>query len=501
MIELALLLAAVGLAVGGVLAYASLLRRTPADSEERTRSDLNIAIADENREMFAKTSEREVAEEADVEVDVALLADIHEEEITPSHQANRWAVVAVAILIPLIAFALYWSVWGRPGTVLLEDAALIFEQGIDASNAEDIESNLKRYVAIHPDNAKAWVSLMSFQWLRDNREDFRATHRAARRHGHTSRYGDSLYLLDAFGQRRLNLTTRDKRVRDRLRELEPQSQVVAMYDAVEHTALGDFAAANQSWETVLSQADLFQLHATAELGQRATRARLASGTRPKIVVDVSLEQPFPRKKWLFVYARAAMDQPPLAVIKRPTNGARRFEVVLDDTVLMQQGSSLRAHDRVFVTARLSATPDALAQADDISVTKDGVNPNESPRIGLAFGSVRRLITAQIATEESISPIESVYIIVKSLAVSAPPVAVRRIYGMPPTEGVVVTLADTMLPHADVENLSQLVVSARLSRSSSAMARPGDIESREHKTNRGGTVQLTLNQTVGALPSN
>lgn len=490
----------IGVVVGGLLTWLWLRTRLQAAASIADRNAVNIAIAEQNRETVAQALNDDLVEEGELEVDAALLADVTDELVeAPRQMTNRWISVAVAFAIPLLAILLYWIVWGRPGTLLLQEAAIVVNQGLNESNANVVATRLHDYLAMHPDDTPAWLSLLSLQWLRGDREQFRMTHAQAERLGHTSAYTDSLYLLDAFRQRQMDLTSADQRVRNRLRQTDEDSPVGAMLDAFDHVARNDPLAANRSFETILSQTDRFELHGSAELAQRASRARLMPLSQPTIKVHVSLEQPFPQKNWLFVYARVNLGEPPLAVVKRPLAGSRRFEVHLDESVLMQRTASFADLDELIVTARLSNTADALAQADDITLSSAPVRPKDRSKISLAFGQANPLVRVEIRSETTVSPIESVFIIVRDRAVSAPPIAVRRVFGPLPKDGLDVTLADVMLPTINTSELSDLIVSARLSKSNSALARPGDIESDAVATKLGETVALTLDQIVGDVP--
>lgn len=460
-----------------------------------------MAIADDNREMLASSLETDEAAEGDVEVDIALLDDVSQEGPPQVHASNRWAFLATSILIPVVAISLYWYVWGKPGTLLLEEAASYLESDVNEANSRKVAERIQDYVAIHPEDHKAWVSLMSFHWLLGDRDAFRRTHKAAELEGHISPFGDSLYLLEAFRQRQLDLTPYDEVVRDRLREVDQGSQVVSMLDAIEHTSRGDFLSANRAWEDILSQRDVFELHQMAGVGQRATRMRLEEPTHPKIVVSVSLEETFTDKRWLFVYARTDRNQPPIAVVKRPLNGHRRFDLTLDDSVLMTPNSLLSNAQEVFVTARLSSSEDALAQDNDVHITRGPINSIERPRLDLPFGTPKPIVTVEIDAEITMTPLESVFIIVKKRVVSGPPVAVRRIFAPIPRQGIEVTLADVMMPTGSASEMDDLAVSARLSRSSSAIARPGDLESVDVPFELGTSVVLTLDRPVGDASSN
>ncbi len=497
MTQILLLLATIGVVVAAALAFVLLRATRNRLAESVDRNAVNVAIADDNREMLTSSLDSAEAEEADAEVDVALLDDVSRVSTPEVQSTTNWSLLVPSILIPIVAIGLYWYVWGTPGTVLLEEAASYLEGEVNEVRTRKVVEHLQDYVSVHPEDQRAWLSLMSFQWLLGDRDAFRETHKAAELEGHISPFGDSLYLLEAFRLRRLDLTQYDQLVRDRLRRVDQTAQVVAMLDAIEQTARGDLRAANRAWEDVLSQRDVFELHQMASIGQRATRMRLEQPSFPKINVSVSLEETFPNKRWLFVYAKADEDQPPLAVVKRPLNGQRRFKLTLDDSVAMTPNSPLSEAERVFISGRLSSSEDVLTQSDDMELTRGPVDSRNQPHVDLEFGPKKPIVTVKLSVDDTMSPIESVFIIVRKRVVSGPPIAVRRVFGPLPRQAIEVTLADVMIPTASISSMDELEISARLSRTGSAIARSGDLESVSVPFELGASVELTLDQPVSA----
>lgn len=485
----ALVALGVGIAASLAIFFVRADRRSTTDSQDRNA--LNIAIAEENRRAVAASTSPEVADEASSEIDAALLADILDDSQEPSRFKTRWPLICMAVLIPSIALCLYWFSWGSPGTLLLEDAAALLESDGGPPDEKAIVALLEDYVEIQSEDQKAWLSLMSFRWFQGDREAFLETHKQAELAGHVSAYGDSLRLLDAFGERRLDLTAYEQGVRKRLKEVQEDSAVVAMFEAIEHTAEGSFLDANRAWENILGQSDLFGLHQTAVLGQRASRQRLEPPELQKITVDVTLEQRFSDKRWLYVYARQDAKSAPLAVAKRLVGGQRRLQVTLDDSLTMQPTLLLSTANEVVVNARLSASADALAQEGDIVVSSESVRPVDQPRVRLSFGDKQRIAQVHLNADFEVSPTEVVFIIVRKRDVSAPPLAVRRVFGPLPSESIEISFADAMLPNANQFDPTNLEVLARWSESAMAQARPSDVSSAPIAFELGDTIELSL----------
>ena len=439
-------------------------------------------------------------QELDDEMDVALLKDLHDSPPESSSPISRWHLIGLACSVLFIALALYWFEWGRPGTVLLEQAAVYLKDGVREETVPEIEERLLAYVDIHPEEVEAWSSLMAFQWYAGKREAFRRSHSRAEANGHFTRFGDSLYLLDVFQTKRLELNDRDQLVRNRLREEDPSSQVGSLIDALESTARNDFLSANKAWEAVLSTPDLFELHHTATIGQLATRARLEPANHPNVSVDIALNDISADKRWIFIYARADMQGPPLAVVKRPLTGLRRIHVVLDDSVVMRPDQLLSTVGEVTITARLSTSADALEQEGDLSVSSRSVKPSQQEIVELDFGQADEIVKVKLASKNEISPVEPIFIIVKKRAVSTP-IAVRRIYGALWEREIAITTTDLMLPNISPAALQDLEVKARLAKSQLAVAQPGDIESDAVSFSVGDIVELALSHTVGENPTN
>ena len=488
------------MALAGSLSLVFTRINRKSSKEFSNRTNFNVALHDVNRETVQSEALSSETDEIDAEVDAALLRDVEEDRRVNQQAVPSWMLIGIACAVPLFALGLYWFEWGRPGTVLVEQAAAIFEAGVSEQSSIEVENRITQYVELHPDDTRAWSNLMALQWYSGKREAFRRTHRQAESLGHTTPFGDSLYLLDAFQASQLNFTHHDQTVRNRLREVDADAQIGSLIDAFEHTAKGDLLAANRSWENVLGMSDIFGVHSMAVLGQRATRARLEASGHAKITVEIAFNQIYGDKRWLFVYARESQTSPPLAVVKRQLTGERRFEIVLDDSVAMRPDLLLSATPEVLVTARISATADALEQAGDISVSSSSVSPAEQPVVPISFGKSELIVDVALSSTATVSDLEPVFIIVRRRAVSTP-IAVRRVYGLPFSETIELTTADLMLPNISISALEELEVKARLSKSHSAIAQPGDIESEAVSFAVGSSVQLKLDKEIPNPQSN
>ena len=494
MTAVVLLLCSLALGLALVLVWVLLKTVKPVTSAAPQRTDLNVAIHDENLEELTQKS-GVYDSDVESEVDAALLADLKAEQPVNTVETKQWVLGVFALAIPISALILYFGFWGRPGTVLLQEAAALIASETGADNATTIETLLLEYVNVHPEDGAAWNNLIAFQWYRNETEGFRESHAEAEARGFTSSFTDSLYLLDAFQQRELNFNGRDRIVRTRLEESRDPSPVLSMIKAFEHTMARDYPSANRAWESVLGTSDTFQLHNLAQIGQRATRTSFAPLDGPWVSVEVEVNEPVPDKQWLFVGAYEVGVNAPIAVVKRPLTNLRRYELVLDDSTTMLPGTSLSAAEEIHVIARLSSSADALADEQDLREVSAPLNPVLQPHARIVFGQDKRFVTVRVQSEEVVSPFEPLYIIVRNRLVSGPPLAVRRLYGLPPDTGAVLSVADLMLPDTNLDSSTPLEVQARVSRSQSAMPQPGDIESDALPFTIGDSVELELTNTI------
>ena len=88
---------------------------------------------------------------------------------------------------------------------------------------------------------------------------------------------------------------------------------------------------------------------------------------------------------VFVFAKA-VDGPamPLAVIRRPVTDLP-FEFVLSDEQSMVKGSGLSSVDEVIVTAKITASKDALNSAPALEARSDPITTTDSPYLRLTIG--------------------------------------------------------------------------------------------------------------------
>ena len=453
----------------------------------------NVAIHEQNRESLVEFSEEDDQALIEIESDRALLQDIDATSETESDRIVPWQVITVAVAIPIAAFLLYWFLWGRPGTLLLQEAASLMSNET-ASEVGQVEDLLVAYTDMHPEDEVAWQRLLTYQWFMEEPQSFRQTFSKAMEQEVSSPYTDSLYVLDAFRQRQLNLTPQDRRILDRLRETSEESPVLSLIDALSYTTQGDYARANESWENIQSRVDLFGLHETARLGQLATRNRLLPESASRVSVEVVFNTRPDAYRWVYIAAKNIGIQTPLVVVKRPINqGVRRLEVVLDDSLSMLQSAPLSAANQVEISVRLTVSEDALSQDGDWVSANQVVSVNDHPSARFVIGDDSPIVTVQLHEQVSISPLESLFIIVRRLDVSTPPFAVRRIYGQPSQRGIQIDLADVMIPNQAIDRSQPYEVTARITRSPMATVQPEDLVSEPQRFQWGDTVSLHPNE--------
>ena len=485
-----LLLAIVGIGVALAIAIFGLLylvahrRQTTA-----SRTQSNVAIHQQNREVLIDFAEQDDQDSLQAESDIALLRDVDSEDESTEVGGFNKHILTVVLVVSLSAIFLYWFLWGRPGTLLLQEAADLMALDTTPEIVREVESLLRSYSEMHPSDAVIWHRLLTFQWFLDNRESFRATFAEATSHEFQSAYTDSLYLLDAFSQRQMNFIEEDRRVLSRLRESGPSSPVLSLIDALDHSARGEYRESNLAWEQILSRPDEFRIHDMARLGQNRTRAVLLPESSPRIRVEVVLNDIHAEKRWLFISARSEHVPTPLVVVKRPLTRERRYEVVLDDSLSMLRSNSLVDAEVVLVQARLTSSEDALRQAGDETLLSELVSPSEHPRVRLIYGEKEPILDGQLPPDLVMGPSDQLFIIVRKLDVSNTPVAMRRFIGPMPHDGIQVEVADITDSQATIDRSQRMQVVSRLvpsqSSSTSLLDRPGSTQ----EFNWGETVVL------------
>lgn len=290
------------------------------------------------------------------------------------------ALAAAALVVPLLAGALYWhlggwSEWsiqqlversgrelqaGKDNRATLEALAEALERRLARGADQDgrlrfmlagIDTELGRY-----DRATEHYRLLQGQFPEDA--------------GVAAQYAQALYLSNGR-----KLTDEVVALAEQALAREPGQTTALGLLGIGAFERGDYATALQHWRVLLRQlppdspsARLIQRGVAQAEQALGPEAKAAAAAGPRLQVAVSLAPELASAAGggtLFVFARAVGGPPlPLAVAKLDAAGLP-LEVTLDDSMAMAEGMNLSSAKEVEVVARISASGQVRSQPGDL----------------------------------------------------------------------------------------------------------------------------------------
>jgi len=298
---------------------------------------------------------------------------------------SRWIAVLVVLAVPLFATVWYWA--GGSWRVQQQLA------GADApsTTAPDVQAMVDRLAARlqnNPDDPPGWMMLgRSYFVLHRYAEAAGAYHQANARNG-----GKDADALAAEGEALAFASGRDvpadaTALFDRALAIDASDGRALWYGGLADAQAGDFTRARQRWTRLRSKElpdqmkqlldkQLAQIDAaTGNTGMPPVAAQAApsaaplpaSAVRLQLIVRVAppLAAKIPAGATVFVYAKAESGPPmPLAVFRQPV-ADWPLNVTLDDSMAMAPGMGLSRFDHYLVSARISASGQAMPQSGDL----------------------------------------------------------------------------------------------------------------------------------------
>ena len=353
-----------------------------------SRRAANISIyRDQLREldadMRAGTLAAEHYEKARTELEARLLEDVEGGREPPAAaQPSRAMAIAVAVLIPAGALAIYFAV-GTPAALVPGDAAVAGAP--HAADMKQIEVAIEKLAARlkdNPENIEGWIMLArSYKLFGRFGESAQAYAQAVTRQPRDAQlladYADMLAM--AQGRR---LEGEPEAIIARALESDPRNlKALALAGSVAFEKK-DYSGAVAHWERMLPlvpaeseearsvQASIAEARALGggSIAQPPPATAAAPPVKGSVSGTVALAPELAGKvapqDTVYIFARAA-DGPrvPLAIVRKQ---ARELPVAftLDDTMSMAQGMTLSNFSRVVVGARISKSGSATPQSGD-----------------------------------------------------------------------------------------------------------------------------------------
>lgn len=387
------------MAIGVLLLLLPPLLRRRDSVAELSRDAVNTAVYREQlrelaEDLAAGTLSRTGYEEARRELERRVLEDIPEtSEKPPAGGLAPRTAVAVGVALPILAFALYFTV-GNVQVMLPGGAAGSGAQSPHGTQVEQIAAMVDRLaerMRQEPENVEGWIMLgRSYSTLERFDDAARAYANAvARRASDADLLADYADVL-AMAQGRSMLGEPEKIV-VRALGVDPRnikSLALAGTAAFERQ---DYAGAVKHWERILeiapAESELAQSVRGSIAEARSLSAKQAVPTAVPVPVVAASDKTARRSETasvsgvvmlaadaagrvvptdtLFVFARPVEgSRMPLAII-RTQAGSLPFKFTLDDSLAMAPGMGLSGHKQVVIGARISKSGNAAPQTGDL----------------------------------------------------------------------------------------------------------------------------------------
>ncbi len=404
-----------------------LLRRKtdtePGAADAIDEDQVNLAVFRQQLEeldadLTAGNLEQSQYDSARHDLEKELLLDIDPSApVAQAGKSGRWAALALAPAVPLLAVALYFTV-GDPDAIEKLGAAPGTQAHADAKELPSMDvlvTKLAERMENDPNNLEGWVMLGRSYMAMGRLEDALKAYEKARQlapdepdvllgyaevlaksegglKGRAAKLIAAAMELDPSNPNALwmmGLVEFQRGNTGRAIELWSKLQSLLEPDSEEAAALGGYMAEARQ------QAGLPAVEpaaAVASSAEPAATGQPEATTGKSIRVEVSLAaelqtKPAPEDT-LFIFARALSGPPmPLAAARLQAKDLPA-SITLDDSMAMMPQMRLSNFDQVVVGARISRSGNATPQSGDLQGEVTPVTPGQTESVAVVIDSVR-----------------------------------------------------------------------------------------------------------------
>jgi cytochrome c-type biogenesis protein CcmH len=354
----------------------------PAD-----RRDLNIAMYRERLAELQRDSLSQAEfERAKQELDKTLVQEVDTTPNAAPATMARWTGIVVAIVLPALAAGMYW----RLGSPNLINPPEIPQTADGAPDIEQMLARVEQRLAENPTDTKGWQILArSYRSLERYPEAVKAYARlvelTAEKDAEALAGLAEMMALQADG----DLAGKPAELLQKALQAEPQEPNALWLTGMAAMQQKNYAQAIEYWQRLQALlppegedrqtldshlaearqlAGLPAVTPPAAVASQPEAAAPAAASAAKLDVKAALapelQAQIKPEYTLFVYARAAQGpRMPLAIVKK-TAADLPLSVTLDDSLSMSPAMKLSNVAEVIVTARISPSGSAMAQAGD-----------------------------------------------------------------------------------------------------------------------------------------
>lgn len=291
---------------------------------------------------------------------------------------GRWLAIPLATFVPLIALALY----SVKGDLRAFDPMTAQSQLKEKPTSADINAmveKLAQRMKENPSDPQGWIMLARSYKVLKRYDDSIAAYRKAR-----EILGDNvdvlLQLADVIAmQKGGTLQGEPTTLISKALEIDPNNDMGLWLNGLANAEAGKFNEAIAAWQKFQSHykpedADFQEVQGLINQAKEALGQTVAEKEMPKaaagksIRVSVNLDEKFKAtispEDTVFIYAQPAQGgKMPLAVVKKQVKELP-FEVTLDDSMAMMPNMNLSSVANVQISARISHSGNAMAQAGE-----------------------------------------------------------------------------------------------------------------------------------------
>ena len=364
-----------------------LLRPSGGGSVEHSAANITIfkdQFADLDADLARGTISTEQHAESKSELEKRLLTEVRAtpESVAVARRPHRWSAVAVAVIIPVAAGALYWQI-GTPDALSPSVAA----HASDAPTAQQIDAmiaQVKQRLEKEPNNVEGWAILARTHYTLGNFQEAASAYAKLS----TLMPNDADMLADyadalAMSQGR-SFAGKPMELVRRALQIDPTQWKALAMSGSEAFDRKDYRAAVDYWQRLQDAAP-----ADSPLRQRVQgsidEARSLAGMPPvaqtpkgtagemsagrsvsgTVTLSPSLESKVRPDDSVFVFARPADgSRMPVAVVRARVSELP-LQFTLDDSRAMAPTAKISALSEVMVNARISRSGNAIPASGDL----------------------------------------------------------------------------------------------------------------------------------------
>lgn len=352
------------------------LLRTLPETLRRRRANVvayRTRLAEIDAEVDTGTLDATTAATLKQEAAARLLRETDDHDAEPAPGRGRRLGIGIAVALLPVMIAAGWYLLGGSWRVQQEIAGGVAPAGVRSRQLAEAIEKLRQRLHDHPQDADGWALLGSGEMAAQNFAAAAKAFAEANRHTGGSNpdwlvaQGQALAMADDH-----DLSGQPARLFAQALTLAPDNPRALWYAGLAALQAGDTARARTLWRRLARQNMPADVHRALEdqiarIGGETTAPGAAAPVSLRLTIALApkFAGSVPAGATLFVFAKAADGPPmPLAATRLPVKEFP-LQVTLDRSQAPMPGADLSAYDRWVVTARISASGQALPQAGDL----------------------------------------------------------------------------------------------------------------------------------------